>query len=87
MKKETEAHMQIVSADISSESLTGMVIFRPHYLCRSGSDLVGAARKGNWYALRPGEVRSFARALLDAADALDLQSKLLRAAKSAEVAT
>lgn len=84
MKKELETHVQIVSADISSDSLTGMVIFRPHYLCRAGSDLVGAAKKGNWYALRPGEVRSFARALLDAADAMDLKSKLLRAAKSAE---
>jgi hypothetical protein len=86
VKKDIETHMQIVSADISSESLTGMVIFRPHYLCRSGSDLVGSAKKGNWYALRPGEVRSFARALLDAADAMDLQSKSLRAAKSVEVA-
>ncbi|HUH32098.1 MAG TPA: hypothetical protein VLZ55_12175 [Rhodanobacter sp.] len=84
MKKELETHVQIVSADISSDSLTGMVIFRPHYLCRAGSDLVGSAKKGNWYALRPGEVRSFARALLDAADAMDLKSKLLRAAKSAE---
>lgn len=87
MKKENETHMQIVSADISSESLTGMVIFRPHYCRRSGSDVVGSAKKGNWYALRPGEVRSFARALLDAADEMDLKSKLLRAAKAAEVAS
>ena len=84
MKKENETHLQIVSADISSESLTGLVIFRPHYFCRSGNDLVGSAKKGNWYALRPGEVRSFARALLDAADEMDLKTKLLRATRSAE---
>ncbi len=77
--------MQIVSADISSESLTGMVIFRPHYLHRTGAEVAGTTRKGNWYALRPGEVRSFARALLDAADAMDLKSKALQAAKSAVV--
>ncbi len=85
-KKDSETHMQIVSADISSESLTGMVIFRPHYLCRTGSDVAGTTKKGNWYALRPGEVRSFARALLDAADTMDLKSKALQAAKSAVAA-
>ncbi|WP_246031074.1 hypothetical protein [Rhodanobacter lindaniclasticus] len=62
MKKEDETHMQIVSADISSESLTGMVIFRPHCVSRSGRNAGEADKGGNWYALRPAEVRSFARA-------------------------
>lgn len=83
MKKEDETHMQIVSADISSESLTGMVIFRPHCVSRVGRNVGDATKKGNWYALRPSEVRSFARALLDAADALDLKAKLLQASKPA----
>lgn len=83
MKKEDETHMQIVSADISSESLTGMVIFRPHCVTRSGRNVPEASKTGNWYALRPAEVRSFARALLDAADALDLKAKMLQAAKTA----
>lgn len=87
MKKEDETHMQIVSADISSESLTGMVIFRPHCVPRAGRDTVGTGKVGNWYALRPAEVRSFARALLDAADTLDLKSKALQAAKSAAAAS
>ncbi|MEP7186942.1 MAG: hypothetical protein ABI767_14010 [Rhodanobacter sp.] len=81
MKKEDETHLQIVSADISSESLTGMVIFRPHCVSRSGRN-VADGKSGNWYALRPAEVRSFARALLDAADALDLKVKMLHASKS-----
>lgn len=75
--------MQIVSADISSESLTGMVIFRPHCMSRVGRNLKDASKDGNWYALRPAEVRSFARALLDAADTLDLKIKTQQAAKSA----
>lgn len=83
MKKEDETHMQIVSADISTESLSGMVIFRPHCVSRAGRNVGQAGKAGNWYALRPGEVRSFARALLDAADALDLKTKLLQAAKTA----
>ena len=83
MKKEDETHMQIVSADISSESLTGMVIFRPHCVSRSGRSVGETSKGGNWYALRPAEVRSFARALLDAADALDLKAKTLQAAKGA----
>jgi hypothetical protein len=33
--------------------------------------------------LRPGEVRSFARALLDAADSRDLKATTLQAAKAA----
>ena len=85
MKKEDETHMQIVSADISSESLTGMVIFRPHCVSRSGRNVGEPDKGGNWYALRPAEVRSFARALLDAADALDLKAKMLQAAKTAEI--
>lgn len=85
MKKEDETHMQIVSADISSESLTGMVIFRPHCVSRAGRNVADIGKSGNWYALRPAEVRSFARALLDAADALDLKTKMLHAAKSATV--
>ena len=77
--------MQIVSADISSESLTGMVIFRPHCVSRAGRNVAEVGKSGNWYALRPAEVRSFARALLDAADALDLKTKMQHAAKSAVV--
>lgn len=76
--------MQIVSAEISSESFSGMVIFRPHCVSRAGRN-VAASKAGNWYALRPAEVRSFARALLDAADALDLKTKSLQAAKSVAV--
>ena len=83
MKKEDETHMQIVSADISSESLTGMVIFRPHCVSRAGRKVSEASKTGNWYALRPAEVRSFARALLDAADSMDLKAKMLQAAKPA----
>ena len=83
MKKEDETHMQIVSADISSESLTGMVIFRPHCVSRSGRNVGETSKTGNWYALRPAEVRSFARALLDAADTLDLKVKTLQASKMA----
>ena len=83
MKKEDETHLQIVSADISSESLTGMVIFRPHCVSRSGRNVPETSRTDSWYALRPAEVRSFARALLDAADALDLKAKMLQAAKTA----
>lgn len=83
MKKEDETHMQIVSADISSESLTGMVIFRPHCVSRSGRNVTETSKIGNWYALRPAEVRSFARALLDAADAMDQKAKTLQAAKMA----
>ncbi len=75
--------MQIVSAEISSESLTGMVIFRPHCMSRTGRTVPATGKGGNWYALRPAEVRSFARALLDAADTLDLKIKTLQAAKSA----
>jgi hypothetical protein len=82
VRKEDETHMQVVSADISSESLTGMVIFRPHCVSRVGRN-VSEAKTGSWYALRPAEVRSFARALLDAADALDLKTKTLQAAKMA----
>ncbi|HWU77683.1 MAG TPA: hypothetical protein VN043_14355 [Rhodanobacter sp.] len=83
MKKEDETHLQIVSAEISSESLTGMVIFRPHCVSRNGRNVADAGDKsGNWYALRPAEVRSFARALLDAADALDLKAKTLQASRS-----
>lgn len=83
MKKEDDTHMQIVSADISSESLSGMVIFRPHCVSRVGREVGDARKSGNWYALRPAEVRSFARALLDAADELDLKTKMLHAAKTA----
>jgi len=77
--------MQIVSADISSESLTGMVIFRAALHFARGRTVPETTRTGNWYALRPAEVRSFARALLDAADAMDLKSKMLQAAKPALV--
>ena len=83
MKKEDETHMQIVSAEISSESLTGMVIFRPHCVSRAGRNVKESSKGGNWYALRPAEVRSFARALLDAADSLDLKTKTLQASKIA----
>lgn len=83
MKKEDDTHLQIVSADISTESLTGMVIFRPHCSTRSGRNVSSGSKSGHWYALRPAEVRSFARALLDAADELDLKTKTLQAAKSA----
>jgi hypothetical protein len=82
VKKEDETHLQIVSAEISSESLTGMVIFRPHCVSRNGRKLSDAGKTGNWYALRPAEVRSFARALLDAADTLDLKAKALQAARA-----
>jgi hypothetical protein len=80
VKKEDDTHLHIVSADISSESLTGMVIFRPH--CVSGAGRNMPAASSTWYALRPSEVRSFARALLDAADSLDLKVKTLHAAKA-----
>ena len=86
MKKEDDTHMQIVSADISSESLTGMVIFRPHCVSRAGRNVAEVGKSGNWYALRPAEVRSFARALLDAADELDLKTKMLQAAKNTAAA-
>jgi len=86
VKKEDDTHMQIVSADISSESLTGMVIFRPHCVSRAGRNVAEVGKSGNWYALRPAEVRSFARALLDAADELDLKTKMLQAAKSTAAA-
>lgn len=79
-KKDDGNRVHIVSADISSESLSGMVIFRPHYVPRTGRGAAGAAETGHWFALRPGEVRSFARALLDAADTLDQRSKALKAA-------
>src|SRR5690242_19768194 len=83
VKKEDDTHLQIVSADISSEPLTGMVIFRPHCVSRAGRNVGEASTGGSWYALRPAEVRSFARALLDAADTLDLKAKALQAAKMA----
>jgi hypothetical protein len=82
VKKDEETRLQIVSADISSESLTGMVIFRPHCVSRGGRNVADGGKTGNWYALRPAEVRSFARALLDAADALDLKLKTLQATKA-----
>lgn len=84
MTKEDEMHRHIVSADISSESMTGMVIFRPHCVSRAGRNVGESGKDGTWYALRPAEVRSFARALLDAADALDLKTKTLHAARSTE---
>ncbi len=86
MKKDNETHRQIVSADISAESLAGTVIFRPHYLSCVGSGSVGTTKTGSWYALRPTEARSFARALIDAADTMDLKSKALQAAQSASAA-
>lgn len=87
MKKADDSHRQLVSADISSESLSGMVIFRPHYVSSAGNAAAGTTKTGEWYALRPGEVRSFARALLDAADTMDLKSKSLQAAKSGVAAS
>lgn len=81
MKKDDVNHVRIVSADISSESLSGMVIFRPHCVPRMSQHAKAVAE--HWYALRPGEVRSFARALLDAADALDQKAKSLQAARQA----
>jgi hypothetical protein len=83
MKKVTETHMRIVSADISSESLTGMVIFRPHYVSRANPHAPGPTKSGLWYALPPSEVRSLARALLDAADAMEQKAKALQALKPA----
>lgn len=72
-------HFRIVSADISTEAQTGMVIFRPH--------LAGVSKRGEsadvagrWFALPPHEVRSFARALLDAADRVEQKARSLRAA-------
>lgn len=85
MKKESEARMHIMSADISSEVMTGMVIFRPHCVSGAGRKVGDGGKAGHWYALRPSEVRSFARALLDAADALDLKVKALQAAKPTAV--
>ena len=82
MKKDDGNHVHIVSADISSESLTGMVIFRPHYVSRALRGATTITETGHWYALRPSEVRGFARALLDAADAVDQKSKALQAARS-----
>jgi hypothetical protein len=78
--KNDERHVQIVSADISSEAMTGMVIFRPHYVPRDNPP--GAvAQTGAWFALPPGEVRSFARALLDAADTVERKTRLQVGAK------
>lgn len=82
MKKDDGNHVRIVSADISSESLSGMVIFRPHCVPRANHEAKAVAER--WYALRPGEVRSFARALLDAADAVDQQAKSVQAARFVE---
>lgn len=82
MKKDDESHLQIVSADISSESMTGMVIFRPHCVVRVNSAPVGASKPGPWYALPPSEVRSFARALLDAADTMERKARVLLGAKT-----
>ena len=82
MKKDEDNHVHIVSADISSESLTGMVIFRPHYVSRNDRGGPRATEIGRWYALRPSEVRSFARALLDAADGVDQRTKSLQAAST-----
>ena len=82
MKKDDVNHVRIVSADISSESLSGMVIFRPHCVPRTSHDAKAVAER--WYALRPGEVRSFERALLDAADTLDQKAKSLQAARIVE---
>ena len=82
MKKVDDSHVQIVSADISSESMTGMVIFRPHWVPRANRNPVVAAKAGQWYALPPSEVRSFARALLDAADSVDRKARSLLGAKT-----
>ena len=71
-------HFRIVSADISTEAQTGMVIFRPHIAgLPKGSEPDGTA--GRWLALPPHEVRSFARALLDAADRIEQKARALRA--------
>ena len=83
MKKDDDSHVQIVSADISSESMTGMVIFRPHWVPRTNRNPAVAAKAGQWYALPPNEVRSFARALLDAADSVDRKARNLLGAKTA----
>lgn len=82
MKKNDDNHVHIVSADISSESLTGMVIFRPHFVSRSKQEGPRATETDRWFALRPSEVRSFARALLDAADGVDQRTKSLQAAST-----
>lgn len=74
--KNDERHVQIVSAEISSEAMTGMVIFRPHYVQRNNPHPGEAAQTGPWFALPPGEVRSFARALLDAADTVERKARL-----------
>lgn len=79
--KNDDGHVQIVSADISSEPMTGMVIFRPHYVPR-GNPAGVAAQTGAWFALPPGEVRSFARALLDAADTVERKTRLQVGAKA-----
>jgi hypothetical protein len=79
--KNDERHVQIVSADISSEAMTGMVIFRPHYVLRDHPQPGAAAQNGPWFALPPGEVRSFARALLDAADTVERKARLQLGAK------
>ncbi len=71
-------HFRIVSADISTEAQTGMVIFRPHLAGAQGSS------DGRWLALPPHEVRSFARALLDAADRVEQKARALRAAPLAD---
>jgi hypothetical protein len=82
VKKEDNNHVQIVSAEISSESMTGMVIFRPHCVPRPNRNPVQPAKAGQWYALPPNEVRSFARALLDAADEVERKSRALIGAKT-----
>lgn len=74
--KNDERHMQIVSAEISSEPMTGMVIFRPHYVPRTPSHPPAATEAGPWFALPPSEVRSLARALLDAADTVERKARL-----------
>ena len=76
---DNHTHFRIVSADISTEAQTGMVIFRPHIAGVSkGGEPTSSA--GNWLALPPHEVRSFARALLDAADRVEQKARSLRAA-------
>ena len=72
-------HFRIVSADISIETQTGMVIFRPH-LAEARKGGASQATAGCWLALPPHEVRSLARALLDAADRVEQKARLLRAA-------
>lgn len=79
--KSDERHVQIVSADISSETMTGLVSFRPHYVLRDHPPSGAAAQSGPWFALAPGEVRSFARALLDAADTVERKTRLQVGAK------